>query len=149
MASVDAIIAALYDVISWPADKPRHWNRLRSLFVPGAKMMAVGARPDGSFGTRAMSVEDTISRAGPMFAASGFFETELARSIESFGQIARILSTYEARHAQGDAKPFVRGINSIQLLNDGSRWSVVNMLWRAEDAKLALPERYLKRVIDA
>ncbi|MES3023898.1 MAG: hypothetical protein V4857_20220 [Pseudomonadota bacterium] len=144
VASIDAIIAALYDVISGPAAKPRDWNRLRSLFAPDAKMMVVGPRPDGSFGTRAMSVEDYINRAGPMFAASGFFETELARSTDRYGQIANVFSTYEARHAQADARPFVRGINSIQLISDGTRWSVANMMWRAEDAKLPLPERYLK-----
>ena len=47
VASIDAIMAALYDVISGPAGQARDWNRLRSLFVPTARMMPVGVRPNG------------------------------------------------------------------------------------------------------
>ncbi len=141
--SVDGIVAALYDVISGPAGKPRDWDRMRSLFAPEGRLMAVGARPDGSFVLRGMSVEDYIARNTKAFASMGFFEREAARTTEAFGQIVHVFSTYESRHAAGDAKPFQRGINSIQLYNDGKRWWVVNVLWRAEDERLPLPERYL------
>lgn len=141
--SVDGIVAALYDVISGPAGKPRDWDRMRSLFAPEGRLMAVGARPDGSFVLRGMGVEDYIARNTKAFASMGFFEREAARTTETFGQIVHVFSTYESRHAAGDAKPFQRGINSIQLYNDGKRWWVVNVLWRAEDERLPLPERYL------
>jgi hypothetical protein len=142
--SVDGIVAALYDVISGAAGKPRDWDRMRSLFAPEGRLMAVGARPDGSFVLRGMSVEDYISRNSKAFATMGFFEREAARTTETFGQIVHVFSTYESRHAAGDAKPFQRGINSIQLYHDGKRWWVVNVLWRAEDERLPLPERYLR-----
>ena len=99
--------------------------------------------PDGSFALRTLTVEDYISRNSKAFATMGFFERELARTSDSFGQIAQVFSTYESRHATGDAKPFQRGINSLQLYNDGKRWWVVNLVWRAEDERLPLPERYL------
>jgi hypothetical protein len=54
-----------------------------------------------------------------------------------------VFSTYQSHHDKADAKPFARGINSIQLYNDGSRWYVLNLVWRGEDDKLKLPERYL------
>ena len=144
VASVDAIIAALYDVISGPAGKQRDWQRLHSLFTPEARMIAVGARPGGVFGARAMTVDDYIARTTKPFMDAGFFETELARTSESFGQIVHVFSTYEARHATADAKPFARGVNSIQLFHDGARWWIVNLVWRAEDEQLQLPERYLQ-----
>lgn len=144
VASVDAIIAALYDVISGPAGKQRDWQRLHSLFTPEARMIAVGARPGGVFGARAMTVDDYIARTTKPFMDAGFFETELARTSERFGQIVHVFSTYEARHATADAKPFARGINSIQLFHDGARWWIVNLMWRAEDEQLQLPDRYLK-----
>ena len=143
VASVDAIVAALYDVISGPAGAPRDWDRMRALFAPDGKMAAVGARPDGSFGMRSMAVEDYIARNAKHFATDGFFETELARTSDAFGQLVHVFSTYEARKAP-DAAPFMRGINSIQLYNDGTRWWIVSVLWRAEDARLTLPQRYLK-----
>jgi hypothetical protein len=142
--SVDGIVAALYDVISGPAGKPRDWDRMRSLFAPEGRLMAVGARPDTSYLLRAMSVEDYVTRNSKAFATMGFFEREAARTSETFGQIVHVFSTYESRHAAGDARPFQRGINSIQLYHDGKRWWIVNVLWRAEDERLPLPERYLR-----
>jgi hypothetical protein len=84
-------------------------------------------------------------RNSKAFATTGFFEREAARTSEVFGQVAHVFSTYESRRANTDAKPFQRGINSIQLVNDGKRWWIVNLVWRAEDAGLPLPERYLPR----
>ncbi|MCA1857948.1 hypothetical protein LE190_18750 [Massilia oculi] len=144
VASIDAIVAALYDVISGPAGAARDWNRMRSLFAPEGRMGAVGARPDGSYVFRAMTPDDYIARNTKAFATMGFFESEKARTVETYGQIAHVFSTYEARHAKDDAQPFVRGINSIQLIHDGKRWYVLSLVWRAEDAKLPLPERYLR-----
>jgi hypothetical protein len=141
--SVDGIVAALYDVISGPAGKARDWDRMRSLFAPEGRLTAVGARADASYVLRAMSVEDYIARNSKAFATMGFFEREMARTGETFGQIVHVFSTYESRHAPGDAKPFQRGINSIQLYHDGKRWWIVSVLWRAEDERLPLPERYL------
>lgn len=145
VATVDGIVAALYDVISGTAGQPRDWDRMRSLFAPEGRLMAVGARPEGVYALRAMTVDDYIARNAKAFATMGFFEREAARSTETFGQIVHVFSTYESRHARGDAEPFQRGINSIQLYHDGKRWWIVNVLWRAEDASLRLPERYLPK----
>ena len=143
-ASVDSTIAALYDVISGPAGAPRNWNRMRALFAPDAKLMVILPNRDGGFGLRAMTVEDYISRNMSAFNTSGFYEREIARTTEAFGQLAHVFSTYELLRSPNDAKPFMRGINSIQLAHDGKRWWIANLVWRAEDAGLALPERYLQ-----
>ena len=142
-ASVDSIVAALYDVISGPAGAPRNWNRMRALFAPDAKLMVIAPRPDGSFGLRALTVEDYISRNMSTFSTNGFYEREIARSTDAFGQLVHVFSTYELLRSPHDAKPFMRGINSLQLAHDGKRWWIANLVWRAEDAGLPLPERYL------
>ena len=143
VASMDSIIAALYDVISGPAGK-RNWDRFRSLFVPGARLIPTGARPTGEVSARVLSPDDYAQRAGALFEKQGFFEREAARRTEVFGSIAHVFSTYESRHAKEDAKPFQRGINSIQLMNDGKRWWIVTIFWQGEDDKNPLPEKYLK-----
>ncbi|MCG2586233.1 hypothetical protein [Massilia sp. TS11] len=145
VASVDAILAALYGTISGPAGQPRDWNRLRSLFMPEGRMAVVGPRPNNAFGIRLMSVDDYIARVGPFFAKEGFYESEAARRTEQFGQLVHVFSTYESRHATSEAKPFQRGINSIQLYHDGSRWYIVSLVWRGEDDKLSLPAAYLAK----
>ena len=143
VATVDSIVAALYDTISGPAGKVRDWDRLRHLFRPDGRMVVHSMNKEGVINTRALSLEDYISRTTPVFAKEGFYESELARKGEEYGQIAQVFSTYEARHAPAD-KPFVRGINSIQLVNDGQRWWISQLLWQPEGEKTPIPERYLK-----
>jgi hypothetical protein len=143
VATMDSTIAALYDVISGPAGK-RNWDRFRSLFAPGARLIANGVRPNGEVVSRVMTVEEYVQRNGPLLEKSGFFEREAARHTDAFGNIAQVFSTYESRHAKDDAKPFQRGINSIQLMNDGKRWWVVTVFWQGEDEKNPLPEKYFK-----
>ena len=143
-ATVDGVVAALYDTISGPAGKERDWSRLRALFRPDGRMIVHGRNKEGVFNTRVLTVDDYIARVTPLFAKEGFFESELARRGEQFGQIAHVFSTYESRHVQGDAKPFQRGINSIQLVNDGQRWWVQSLVWQAETDANPLPDRYLK-----
>ncbi len=141
VASLDAIVAALYEVISGPAGQARDWNRLRSLFVPTGRMMPVGVRPDDSAGMRLLQVSDYIASSGPLLVEKGFHERELARRTERFGHIAHVFSTYEGKlDADGHV---MRGINSIQLMHDGKRWWVVSLMWEAENPKLSLPAEYL------
>lgn len=141
-ASVDSIVSALYEVISGPAGAPRNWNRMRALFAPDARLMVIAPGRDGGFGLRAMTVEDYISRNMSAFHSGGFYEREIARTVDAFGQLVHVFSSYELLRSPNDPKPFMRGINSIQLAHDGKRWWIANLVWRAEDAGLALPERY-------
>lgn len=143
VASVDSIIAAVYDVISGPAGKKRDWDRMKSLFIPGARLIPTGPKQSGGYGSRVLTVDEYIERASGFMAKESFYEREAARKTEEFGQIVHVFSTYESRHAP-DAKSFQRGINSIQLMNDGTRWWVVTIFWQGEDEKHPLPEKYLK-----
>jgi hypothetical protein len=144
VASIDAIIAAVYDVISGPAGKKRDWDRMRSLFVSGARLIPIGHRQDGSYASRNLSVAEFIESADAFFEKEGFYEREASRQMEQFGQMAHVFSTYESRRASDEAKPFQRGINSIQLMNDGKRWWIVTIFWQPEDKQTPLPEKYLK-----
>ncbi|MDH3734727.1 MAG: hypothetical protein OEU54_14460 [Gemmatimonadota bacterium] len=144
VASIDAIIAALYDVISGPAGEKRDWDRFRSLMNPQARLIPTGSGPNGQVGHVFLGVDDYVARAGASLEANGFFEVEAARTTEQWGQIAHAFSTYESRNNADDAEPFDRGINSIQLLDDGERWWIMNVFWAAESSGLTLPERYLK-----
>jgi len=144
VASIDSIIAAVYDVISGPAGKKRDWDRMRSLFVQGARLIPTGQRSNDGYASRVLTVEDYISRSAPFLEKEGFFEKESARKTETFAHIAHVFSTYESRHTAQDPKPFTRGINSFQLMNDGSRWWIVTIFWQGEDEKNPIPEKYLK-----
>lgn len=143
VATMDAIVASLYDVISGPPGK-RNWDRFRSLFVPGARLIPTGRNQGGELASRVRTPEEYIERSAPLLEKNGFFEREVSRRVEKFANIAHIFSTYESRHKVDDEKPFARGINSIQLMNDGKRWWIVTVFWQAEDEKNPLPADYLR-----
>jgi hypothetical protein len=143
--SIDAIIAVAYNVISGPAGQKRDWNRERSLFYPGARLIptaSVPGRNDVDLEPQILDVEGYIARAEPLLKA-GFYETEIARRTEQFGRIAHVWSTYESRHDPNDPAPFMRGINSFQLFTDGKRWWILSVYWQHESAEYAIPEKYL------
>jgi hypothetical protein len=143
VASIDAIIKALYDVISGPKGQARDWNRMRSLFVPQAHLIPTVSRQQGGRALLVLNVNDYIAGSGQMLMDVGFREREVTRKVEEFGSIAQVFSTYESFRGDETA-PFMRGINSIQLFNDGTRWWVVNIFWDAERTGLTIPDKYLR-----
>jgi hypothetical protein len=144
VASIDAIIRAAYDGISGPAGEKRDWDRERSLFYPGARLIPT-AKPgtNDDLAPQVLDVDGFIARVEPYFAEHGFYEKEIARCTEQFGHIAHVWSVFESRHDADNYEPFIRGINSIQLFFDGNRWWIVNIYWQQESAEHPIPEKYL------
>ena len=149
--SVDALMAALYDVISGPAGKPRDWERFRSLFLPDGRLGVIRHEAPAANGIPAhpddvvfLTPQDYIDRDAPFFQTNGFFERGIANRIEQFGNLVSVWSTYESRRAADDPKPFVRGINSLQIVKAQGRYWVASIIWDDERSGITLPERYLK-----
>jgi hypothetical protein len=88
-----------------------------------------------------MTPGDYEKRAGANFEKNAFYESEVARRVETFGNIAHVFSTYESRRAPGE-KPFARGINSFQLVKTAAGWKVMTILWDSERDGNPLPEKY-------
>ena len=145
VSSMDAILAALYDVISGGAGVKRDWDRFRTLFVPGARLIPTGGPAGQPVTARVWTPEEYIQRATPGLETNGFFEREIGRTVETFGHIAHVFSAYDSKRTPADEKPFQRGINSIQLLNDGTRWWIVSVYWDAERADNPIPGKYLRK----
>lgn len=137
-ASIDSLIHATYDVISGPAGQARDWDRFRALFLPGADMTVVGVR-DGKVAFTHMTPEEYVVRNGESLQKNGFFEREVKRRVDGFGQMATVSSVYESRRLAADEKPFARGINSFQVVNDGTRWWIANLMWEGENPLAQIP----------
>ena len=145
VASMDAIVAAIYDAISGAACQHRDWDRFRSLFAPGARLIPTAIGPDGKLIARVETPDEYVASVRNSMENNGFFEHEISRTVETFGSISQVFSTYESRRRADDEKPFARGINSIQLLNDGTRWWVVTVYWQGERPDRPIPAAYLKK----
>ena len=139
--SLDAIVAAIYDVISGPPGA-RDWNRFNSLFAKDARLIAVRVPKEGKPTLVVMTPASYAERAAAYFSEHGFFEHELSRKTDSYGAMTHIYTTYESRETK-DGKPIDRGINSMEFFNDGQRWWCVEIYWDAERAGNPIPEKYL------
>lgn len=127
VVTLDAILHAMYDVISGPAGRPRDWARFRRLYHPEARLIPVSLA-GGEVRPRLLNVDEYIRRVEPIFQVEDFWERETKRQVSTFENVAHVLSSYESLHSP-DGEPFTRGTNSIQLVQDGTRWWIVNVMW--------------------
>jgi hypothetical protein len=141
--SADALVQALYDVISGDAGQSRNWERFRYLFAPGARLIPTVKDQQGKLTLRSITPDEYVELFSSRIP-TGFFECELHRVTEQFGTVTHLFSTYETREtATGPVTN--RGINSIQLFYDGTRYYIVTIFWCAESMGFTLPEKYLKK----
>ena len=146
VVSINAIVMALYEAISFPPGGQPNYDRLRSLFVPDGRL--IPPLLNGRVPVEVIDLETFISRSMVNVQTSelgrrGFHEKEISRFTEAFGNIAHVFSTYEARFTKNETVPLARGINSIQLVTDGKRWWVLTVFWVDESADRLIPEKYL------
>jgi hypothetical protein len=138
-AAIGAAIDEMYAMISGPRG-PRDWSRQANCFHPDARQIRTFLDAEGRPAMKAMGLADYAEDTAPYFATHDFYEVEIARRIDLFGNIAHAWSAYEARNALDDAEPERRGINSIQLFRDPELgWRIMTMIWDNERDGVTLP----------
>jgi hypothetical protein len=144
VASPEALITALYEVISGPASQDRDWNRFRSLYRPDARLSLIQKGPAGQERLHSLQVEDFIRAVGPNYqTGAGFWERELGHRIDRFGSIAHAFTAYETRLTAPDGPVAARGINSLQMIHYEGRWWVTNLVFDQETPTSPIPPEYL------
>lgn len=143
VTTVDGIVKALYASISGEKGEPRDWDMFFDLFTPDAKLIPTIKNQEGKIVYQYFTPQQYRERGEKYLVENGFHEIEVHRVQEQYGPILHMFSTYESRNSVKDEKPFSRGINSIQLINDGERWWVMNIFWSHETEENPLPDKYL------
>jgi hypothetical protein len=138
LAGIDQAIRGVYEVISGPPGQKRDFDKMRSLFAPGATLKAIGPN-----GLRGGSLEDYISRNSAILEKEGFTERELGRRVELWGGLATAWSAYDGRTASGSFHE--RGINSFQLVKIDGKWLVASILWQEETPDDPLPKDLVRK----
>jgi hypothetical protein len=143
VASPEAIVTALYDVISGPAAQPRNWDRFRSLFLPGARLVFILPTPSGDRLFN-LTVDEFIQLAGPGYqSGAGFWETEIGVHTDRFGKVAQVFSAYESRVTGPSGDVAERGINSVQTIRHQDRWWITNLVFDTESPSNPIPPERL------
>jgi hypothetical protein len=148
VASVDAIIAAVGDVLSGPAGSQIDLDRFRSLFIPGGRLAITltpppGRPPQWKTDITLYTIEDYAAYLNGIKAKNGSYEETLAKHIDSFGDMTHVYATFELKAAKDASKPLIRGINSFELLHSGDRYYIVQIYWNFERTANPIPTMYL------
>ena len=151
-ASVDTILSALYASVSHGPDAEPDWDRLRAITLPVGMFIPPKKPTEDIFTVLDVDAfQERVRKGATAMKAKGestsFYEREVSRHTDCFGNVCQIFSTYEGRKLATDEKPFVRGINSIQLVNDGHRWWIASVAWDTERADNPIPPQYLPNTV--
>jgi len=142
--SIDAVLRALYEGLSFMPGAAPDWERVRRLFLPGARLFP--PRPDG--GTRIVGIDldtwvaessQSLQSGRSSLTQGGFKEEELSRRTHRYANIAQVFSVYQARHHRGDDPLLHRGVNAVQLVRSHGRWWITSILWAVEREDSPLP----------
>jgi hypothetical protein len=136
--TLEELTKALDDAISGPADKDR--TCLRQLLMTDARLALIVKSPEGNFAPRILTVDDWINAVARR-GSTPMFERQVKVRSETYGHFAHLWSTYEIR-ATADGVATLNGINSVQAVNDGTRWHVLSVLWEPDTTAGPVPEKY-------
>lgn len=140
----DSLFAGLYECISGPQGSTLDEARFRSFYHPDARLSPLKMNDDGSTTLRMFTVSEFAQRAHENRQKLGFWEKELSRRTEVWGNLAHAWSTYEGRVLIDGTETVIRGINSFQLVWNGQQWLVYSITWLPESTAQPLPKKYLK-----
>lgn len=142
VSTIDGIIIAFYATITGPKGQPRQWSRDKTLYIPDVRFVSM-SEADGKIRAGISSHQQYVNATNESFVSNGFAEREINRITRRFGNIAHVFSTYEFTSDNGKDKG--RGVNSIELFWDGTRWWISAASWDDERANNPIPKEFLPK----
>lgn len=137
MKTLDAVVAEMYDIVSFEGGARPDWDRQAAIFAPDARLVRVH---DG--GVFEFDLQSYRANFEAMIASGempSFWEAELWRETRQFDDVAHVLSAYESRRTR-HGEFLGRGVNSIQLFRRDGRWWISAMIWRREGRTVRIPD---------
>jgi hypothetical protein len=142
VSTIDGIVQAFYATITGGKGVPRQWGRDRTLYMPEVRYVGMNEQ-NGKIRPGIMNHQQYVNATNESFVSEGFTERELSRTVRKFGNIAHVFSTYE--FTNDDKTATGRGVNSIELFWDGTRWWISFAAWDEERPNNPLTKEYLPK----
>ena len=128
VATIDGIIRAYYEVVSGPPGGTSDVERDRALHHPEAWVAIARVNSSGTPIVTTMTLDEYHGNNAPR--QQGFWEWETDRVTKRSGNMVHVWSSYASARTQ-DGEPYARGVNSITLFHDGTRWWIMNWMFDA------------------
>jgi len=143
VGTLDGIIEAYYKIVTVKKGEKVSYERDSLLHSPNALVGMAQKNKDGKVDLKLVSLKQFHQNSDAFLEKEGFYEKEISRKVENFGPLYHVWSTYEAKHF-ADGPVIDRGINSIQLFFDGTRFWILSWIFDNESKEQPIPEKYLK-----
>ncbi len=141
--SLDSLLKAFYESLTFPEGSGPDWDRFRNLFASAAVPL-IRTTPGALLITDLNGFLDNFGLRIKSGSLNSFFEGEVFRKTEIYGNIAQVVSTYRKGMNTADPQKFVRGINSLQVFFKDGRWWIASLMWQDETPENPIPQKYLK-----
>jgi len=142
VGTLDGIIKAYYDVVTVKKGEKISYVRDSLLHVPNASVGIAQKDKNGKTELKLITLKDFHKNSDAMLEKDGFYEKEISRKVENYGSVYHVWSTYEAKNV-ADGPVLERGINSIQLFFDGTRFWILSWVFDNEGNGNEIPKKYL------
>lgn len=144
VGTLHGIMKAYYDVVTVKKGEKPSYQRDSSLHVPNVNVGWAVKTKSGKMAVKYVSLKEYHAQSDDYLAANGFDEREISRKVEKFGAIYHVWSTYESRNTK--TGPIIeRGINSIELFYDGTRFWILGWFFDGERKDNPIPKEYLTK----
>lgn len=137
IAEIAALCPRLYEAVGWDEQSEPNWDEFRRCCHQQATLIPMGsgeATPiplevfiEGMEGQRSSGAVKQLS------------ESELGNSVQGFGNLASVRSTFVAT-IDGDSR---RGVTFALVVRQGGRWVILSVAWENETEEGTLPAEYL------
>jgi hypothetical protein len=141
-ATLDGIIKSYYDVVCVKKGGKIIFECDSLLHLPqGVTVGFVEKDESGKKILKMVSLKE-FHKSDPILEKDGFYEHEIGRKTEQFGNIYHVWSSYESLTEPGGRR-LGRGINSIELYYDGKRFWIVSWIFDSERNGNTIPKEYI------
>jgi hypothetical protein len=127
---LESTLAQMYRAVSFIEGDEPDWALMNSVFLPTARLTRI--TPEGVDHFDITSFQAMARDMLEWGAYTSFFEVEIARNFVIFGDLAHVLSAYEAKKNAKATYPLSRGLNSLQLIWTTETWRVLSLVWDEE-----------------
>ena len=138
--TIDGTINEVLKIVSGEKGVNRNWEAFRFLFTPNAQITVLRHEENNANVPVTYSLEEFVRLGMRFYENDGFIEYELNKTIDEYNGIAHAFQSYYAKELDIEEQ----GINSYQLVHDGTRWWIVSLLWTNNRNGVPLPEEYNK-----
>ena len=137
LTEVSALCPRLYEAVGWSPDRVPDWDAFRDCCHAQATLVPMGSGAANPIPLEAFIEGMEAQRTSG--ALVQLAERELANSVEGFGNLATVRSTFVAE-IDGVER---RGVTYAIIVREGAAWKIISTAWENESEGRPLPQQYL------